>query len=263
MYTVVVCSNCRFVWIVEGRPQTSQCRKCRKTRQFKKLKKYHETEDLDEAKIARAFYQSRVYGEEEHFDRALDKGILEEHEPGRIRDDEYLESMGIDANQTNSFVENRHSAAKKKSERRVVIDAFRELDNPDIEQFLEYSQQWGLSNQRALLKLEKLMSSGGIGNTGNVARSDVEAMLETVRQSELDKEDRNLEARSNHDRVGNQPQRTVIEQAIANLERPSEEEVVDYAVERGVGRNKAQQLVRKMRDRGHVTEDSDSLLRLL
>jgi vacuolar-type H+-ATPase subunit I/STV1 len=54
-YTVVGCSNCRTVYIVQGAPETSSCRRCQKRRQFKQLRQFYRTHDKDEAARARAF----------------------------------------------------------------------------------------------------------------------------------------------------------------------------------------------------------------
>ena len=49
MYAVVGCSNCRALWVVEDRPETTQCPRCRTSHRFGRLKAFAETDSADAA----------------------------------------------------------------------------------------------------------------------------------------------------------------------------------------------------------------------
>ncbi|PSP75278.1 replication protein H, partial [Halobacteriales archaeon QH_6_68_27] len=54
MYAVVGCSECDMLWVVEGRPETSQCPRCGTRRPYAKRRKFVSTEDEDHAREVRA-----------------------------------------------------------------------------------------------------------------------------------------------------------------------------------------------------------------
>lgn len=78
MYTVVVCSNCQFVWIVQDHPTSTRCRRCQTQSQFDELKQYYRSDDLKPAKRVRARVQATVDDQDERFDRASESGVLDE-----------------------------------------------------------------------------------------------------------------------------------------------------------------------------------------
>lgn len=359
MYHVVVCSNCKYVWIVKDRPKTSQCGKCRKRRKFKLLKKYHKTTDKDEAKLARAFYQSRVHDQGERFDEALEAGVLEEDMDAFLSETEYLDMQGIDADAVEDAVDNIISPSNKRSEVRIIQDAFRELDDPDIDEFLEYTREYDVSDENAVMKLEGLARSGTI-DPGIIQISDIEDTIDDLfnepdveerpapddidqergsgsshhdiivravkehgddsvdaildqaeakgmdrqkavisleklalsgqvdlgvdlqaisdarisilseatddeQQKEIPADERGAQAEENRQKSGvsNISQREIIEQAIEDQDSPTEDDVLAYAADYGLSRDKAQRLLRKMQQHGEVRESSDYILRLI
>lgn len=75
-FSVVICADCRFVWIVADRPDTSQCPSCRKTRAFKKLKKYATVETQETARRVRTKVMADLAGMEDVYDREFERGNL-------------------------------------------------------------------------------------------------------------------------------------------------------------------------------------------
>lgn len=360
MYTVVVCSNCKYVWIVKDRPKTSQCGKCRKTRKFKLLKKYHKTTDKDEAKLARAFYQSRVHGQEERFDEALEAGVLEEDLNAFVSETEYLDMLGMDGAAVQEAVDNIISPSNKRSVIQIIRDAFHDLDEPDLDEFLDYTEEYGVSEVKAVLNLDGLVRTGVI-DPASIQVSDIEDALDELldepeiddrpapeesegsqgrgsshhdiivqavedhgddsvdaildhieahgidrqtavlnleklalsgqvdpgvglqaitdaRESLLDDapdndEDRERASKDEHEssepeseqksEPSNLSQREILEKAIEKQDSPTDSDVITYAADYGIGRDKAQRLLQKMKQYGEVREAPDYSLQLV
>lgn len=259
MYTVVVCSNCRYVWIVQDRPKTSRCGKCRKRRKFKKLKKYHNTDDLEEAKLARAFYQSRVNNQAERFDRALERGILKEDLEAFISDSEYLDQQGIDSEQVDDIVSNLlQSPEDPRSEVEIIKDALHTKDDPTISEFYTYVEERGISREKAILKLEKLLLSDRLEAPDSISLRDVneevdELLGDSSEQSTAD----TTPAEGLEKTAGPDSQLQILRNAAEEHGSDTMDEILDYAVERGVEREKAAIYFEKLVRRGGVTVDLD------
>lgn len=254
MYHVVVCSNCKNVWIVQNRPNTSQCGKCRRTRKFKLLKKYHKTDDKEEAKLARAFYQSRVDGQEELFDRALDKGALEEDLDAFLDEDTHLEMRGMDPQQVRNAVENILSNHNRRSEIRIIRDAFRDLDNPNLSEFLDYTREYGISDENALIKLEGLVRSGSISEFENIQLSEidgrVEELFETAHDTEIQPvQDGPIDNVSSH--------QGIIFTAVNKHRDGSLESILEFIEDRGMGRSEAIIRIEKLAISGTIETNID------
>jgi predicted transcriptional regulator len=249
MYTVVVCSNCKHVWIVKDRPERSQCRKCRKTRQFSKLKKYYRDDDLDSAKLARAHAQAKVNDQEERFQDALDRGVLEQEMESAIGEDEYAEKKGMDKEKLDSVVENiLDSPSTSLSQREIIKDAIREQEKPSLDEFITYVTERGVDTDQAVLHLEKLVRAGGVSLPPSIGFAEIEAKSEVAigRPSEPENEKvKSLPVDHGHhredaesERSSSSSQRNLLLDAVAEHE-PDVEAVIDSAVESGVPREKA------------------------
>lgn len=255
MYTVVVCSNCKYVWIVKDRPKTSQCGKCRKTRKFKLLKKYHKTTDKDEAKLARAFYHSRVHDQEEPFDEALDAGVLEEDLNAFVSETEYLDLQGMDGDAVDDAVENIIHPSNKRSEIKIIREAFTEPDSPDIDDILEYTREYDVTDQNAVLKLEGLIREGTI-DPDNISISDIEDRIDEIfdepeaeERPEPDEIDRELGTGSSH--------LDIITRAVDEHGDDSVDAILDQAEAEGMSRQKAVMSLEKLAQSGEIDPGVD------
>jgi len=200
------------------------------------LKKYHKTDDKDEAKFARAFYQSRVDGQEDHFDRALDRGVLKEDMDAFLSENEYLEMQGMDSKKVEKAVENILSRKTQRPEVNIIREAFRGLDNPDIYDFLEYTRKHEISDKNAVIKLESLVRNGTISDTGEINISDIDDILKEVfNDSTKEKSSAQLKNKNG----GTSSKYDIIQAAVNKHNEGSIEKVLEYAKKRGVDRQDA------------------------
>lgn len=252
MYTVVVCSRCKYVWIVKNRPKTSQCGKCRRTRQFKKLKKYHTTQDKEEAKIARAFFQSRVNNQGEMFNRALERGHLDENMDAFLSQSQYLEMQGLDAQEVQESVDNILTPYRQRSEIKIIRDAFFEIEDADLDDFLAYTSDRGVSEENALLKLEGLVLSGAIDYYGEVQLTDIEARIEETFDDTRDTKPALSEPEHQPSSTSN---RGIILAAVDKHGDKSVQAILDYAEDQGMERESAAVNLEKLALSGQITPD--------
>ncbi|WP_227374532.1 DUF5817 domain-containing protein [Haladaptatus halobius] len=165
MYSVVGCSACNNLWIVEGRPETTQCSRCGKRRKFRKLKKFVETDDEDYAREVRA---SMIANRQGHGDAFAELDSFAEMdsqiEDAGMDDEEYLDRSGIDTDDVATAGEpSRRSASKGKKQ--VVLDALSNLDEPDEREIVTYARERGVSAEYVRRALEKLSRRGEISES--------------------------------------------------------------------------------------------------
>ena len=254
MYTVVVCSNCQYVWIVQDRPKTSQCGKCRKRRKFKLLKKYHKTDDKAEAKLARAFYQSQVNDLGDHFDRAREKGVLKEDMDSFLTENEYLEMQGMDAEKVENAVENILTPFNRRSEVDIIRKAFSVLENPDFDDFLEYTREYDVSDENAIIKLDGLVRSGTISNTGQIQSSDIESKMEQFSEQQDQSQTAPAEMETEVPDEGGSQFETILA-VVREHGDDSVSAILDDVAERGISRKKAVVNLEKLVMSGQVDPD--------
>ena len=98
MYAVVGCSECSALWVIEGRPETTQCPRCGSRRKFELRRKFVETEDADAAREVRASMLAERQDLGEAFDGLDSYAEMEARvEEDVIDDDTSLESKGVDS----------------------------------------------------------------------------------------------------------------------------------------------------------------------
>ncbi|WP_232700590.1 DUF5817 family protein [Halobacterium wangiae] len=240
MYTVVVCSNCKHVWIAKDRPKTSECRKCGRTRKFSKLKKYYQDEDLAAAKLARAQVQARVHGQEDRFEEALERGVLHEEIDSVFTQDQYISGQGVDAEEVRKAVGRMLSSPDaSKPRREIVRKGIRNQEKPTLEGFIEYAESNGLDASDAVLRLEKLARSGRISLPAGISLSEVEATSQELLESEIDDTRGDLESESDSGSTSyKSKQKAILMNAIGEV-GSNPEAVVEYAVNQGMSRENA------------------------
>ncbi|QDX40733.1 DUF5817 domain-containing protein [Salarchaeum sp. JOR-1] len=173
MYAVVGCSECSALWILEGRPETTECPRCGSTRQFSKRRKFVTTEDEDHAREVRSSMLANRSGYGDAFadldsfsemDAATDEAV--------VSDDEYLEAAGIDPDEVAAAGERADSGGSggSVSKKERVREAVRELDQPTEDDIVAYCGEHGVGAEYARRTLEKLARSGEVSESRGVYR---------------------------------------------------------------------------------------------
>lgn len=163
MYSVVGCSRCSALWVVDGRPETTECPRCGKRRQFSKLKTFAETESAEAAKEAR----SRLLQGRGDVEVDLDDfGTLEaDAMDAGMSDDEFLTASGLDAAEIDEADERATASSPSRSRKEVVLDALRELDRPTAEEVEGYANDHGVDPEYVEQALEKLRRRGEVSES--------------------------------------------------------------------------------------------------
>ena len=160
MYAVVGCEECHALWIVEGRPETSQCPRCGKTRSYDKRRQFVTTDDEDHAREARSSMLAARQGHEEAFaelesfaelDRLVDEAGID--------DETYLEQSGIDAE---AVAEAGDHDSTSRTREEIVREALRELDDPTAADIVAYATERGVSAEYTERALDKLARAGEV-----------------------------------------------------------------------------------------------------
>ena len=161
MYAVVGCSNCRALWVVEDRPETTRCPRCRTSHRFERLKTFAETDSADAAVRARGELLAERADEGEFVDpAAVDTDAV------GMTDEAFLTAFGLDTDEVAAAGERADGEQGSRSRRQVVLDAIEALEAPTDDAVRAYGADHGVESadvDRALSKLER---------AGEVIRSD-------------------------------------------------------------------------------------------
>ncbi|MFB6085508.1 MAG: DUF5817 domain-containing protein [Halodesulfurarchaeum sp.] len=161
MYAVVGCSNCRALWIVEGRPETTSCPRCRTRHQFERLKQFVRTEDREEAREVRAAMLASAQDREEAYERLDSIGEMEEAiDSVGVGDEEYLTEHGLDPKAIADAGKASDSGSTSRRDR--ILDVIETLEEPTEEAILEYARDRGVPADAVRTALEKLARRGEI-----------------------------------------------------------------------------------------------------
>ena len=171
MYAVVGCSDCSMLWVVEGRPETSQCPRCGTTRQYAKRKKFVSTEEEDHAREVRASMLANRQGYGDDF-AELDSFTEMERQIDDVgpSDTEYLEGSGLNAEAVAEAGERTMESGGSKSRKERVREAVRELDEATEEAVVDYASEWGVDAEYTRKALEKLVRAGEATESRGVYR---------------------------------------------------------------------------------------------
>jgi len=171
MYAVVGCSDCSMLWVVEGRPETSQCPRCGTTRQYAKRKKFVSTEEEDHAREVRASMLANRQGYGEDF-AELDSFTEMERQIEDVgpSDTEYLEGSGLDADAVAEAGERAMESSGSKSRKERVREAVRELDEATEAAVVDYASERGVDAEYTRKALEKLVRAGEATESRGVYR---------------------------------------------------------------------------------------------
>jgi DNA replicative helicase MCM subunit Mcm2 (Cdc46/Mcm family) len=164
MYAVVGCSDCSALWVVEGRPERSECPQCGTTRKYDKRKQFVTTEDPDHAREVRGAMLAKRQGHEEAFADLDSFGEMDQYidEVG-IDDEEYLEESGVDTNAVGEAADRLdQGSGGGQSRKETVMAALRDLDQPTEDEIVTYATERGVPAEYVRDALEKLTRRGEV-----------------------------------------------------------------------------------------------------
>ncbi|SIR31572.1 hypothetical protein SAMN05421858_2221 [Haladaptatus litoreus] len=166
MYSVVGCSACSNLWIVDGNPETTQCSRCGKRKKFRKLKKFVETEDEDQAREIRASMLANRQGHGDAF-AELDSFAEMDAQTDHVGmdDEEYLDRSGIDTEEVSAVEERSKRGTTSKSKKQIILDSLSTLDRPEEEEIVTYANERGVSREYVEKSLEKLARRGEVSES--------------------------------------------------------------------------------------------------
>lgn len=171
MYAVVGCGECSALWIVEGRPETTQCPRCGKRRAYAKRRKFVTTEDEDHAREVRSSILANRSGHGEAFADLDSFAEMESDTAERVvGDDEYLETAGLDADEVRAAGERAERSEGSVSRRERVREALRELDSPTADEVVAYCAEHGVEESFVRSALERLVRAGEAVESGGEYR---------------------------------------------------------------------------------------------
>ncbi|XGI83255.1 DUF5817 domain-containing protein [Halorutilales archaeon Cl-col2-1] len=149
MYSVVGCSNCESVKIVEGRPKTTTCHSCGKTLKFDSLRVFHETDDLEEAKEARSLMLAKRNDMETLYNGLMEEDVFNTKVEENFGEDELLDEKGVDTEEIKEARERKSSkSGVSKPQKRIVMDAVENIESPTDDDIIEYARQRGVDEER-------------------------------------------------------------------------------------------------------------------
>lgn len=171
MYAVVGCSDCSMLWVVEGRPETSQCPRCGTTRQYAKRRKFVTTDEKDHARELRASMLANRQGHGDAF-AELDSFAEMERQVDEVgpSDAEYLEGSGLDADTVTEAGERATETRGSKSRKERVREAVRECDAPTEDAVVDYASERGVDPEYTRNALERLVRTGEATESRGVYR---------------------------------------------------------------------------------------------
>jgi hypothetical protein len=172
MYAVVGCSDCQALWIVEGRPETTQCPRCGASRQHAKRRKFVETDDEDHAREVRASMLANRQGHGEDFAELESFAEMEDRlDDAGVGDEEFLTASGLDADEVAAAGERVESGSNGgQSRKETVLAALRTLEEPATEDVEAYAAERGVPADYVRDALEKLVRRGEVSENRGTFR---------------------------------------------------------------------------------------------
>jgi len=163
MYAVVGCGECSALWVVEGRPETSECPRCGTTRAYGKRREFVTTDDADHAREVRASMLASRQGESDAF-AALDSFAEMEArvEAAGVDDESYLEGLGLDPEAVEDAAEGTDGTSTGGGREATVRQALRDLSAPTEAAVVDHCSARGVPADDAERVLAKLVRAGEV-----------------------------------------------------------------------------------------------------
>lgn len=172
MYAVVGCDECRALWIVEGRPETTGCPTCGRSRTYTSHRKFVTTDDVDRARRLRAAILAERQGKSDAFADLVAAGELADSldEPV-VSDEEYLTAAGINPESVGTAGDRATGGCGgSTSAPDCVREALTTLDAPTRQAITEYAGERGVSTETAGRILDRLVERGEVIQDGGTYR---------------------------------------------------------------------------------------------
>lgn len=161
MYAVVGCSNCRALWIVADRPETTSCPRCDSRHQFDRLEQFATTESKEAAREARAALLAAEQDRGEDYEALESVTEMESRiGDGVVGDETYLAESGLDPEAVAAAGQPQDSGPTGRREQ--ILAAIDALEEPTQEAVVEYATDRGIPAERVREALEKLGREGTI-----------------------------------------------------------------------------------------------------
>lgn len=172
MYAVVGCSDCSALWVVEGRPETTQCPRCGGRRQHAKRRKFVETDDENHAREVRASMLANRQGHGDDFAELESFAEMDRRvEDAGVDDETYLEAVGVDSDAVTAAGDRAGvGSGGGRSRKETVLSALRELDSPTEKAVLAYAAERGVPEAYTEKTLSKLVRAGEVTESGGTYR---------------------------------------------------------------------------------------------
>lgn len=155
-YTVVVCTECDYVWIVQDEPDTTSCKQCDTQHKFRKLKHLYTGDDYEKAKEARTLKQAEIQGIDHIYKQLLEDGDFDSDVKDAVVDEKYLQKQNVDP--TEVYGEDNNE--KPQSKREIIEVAIDELDTPTDENVIEFAEEYGLEEEEVTEFIDLLCRHG-------------------------------------------------------------------------------------------------------
>lgn len=171
-YTVTVCPECQYCWVIKGEQDTAQCGRCLKTHQFHKLKNLHTTDEKDDARLVRAAAQAEANDSSDEFERALDAGVLTvDVADGVVDAEDLLEQKGVEVEAVREAGDRAENVGTTtKSKKQAVKDAIKDCNPATLESIVAEAGDYGVAESRVEEMLEKMEQNGTVVDTGTEYR---------------------------------------------------------------------------------------------
>ena len=165
MYAVVGCSDCRALWVVEDRPETTQCPRCRTSHRFERLKAFAETDSADAAVRAR----SELLAERADEGGFVDPAAVDVDAVG-MTEEAFLAASGLDTDEVAAAGDRRVPGEGSGSRRQMVLDALEALEAPTDDAVRTYGADHGVEAADVDQVLSKLERAGEVTRSDGVYR---------------------------------------------------------------------------------------------
>lgn len=162
MYRVVGCGGCGALWIIEGRPETSECPRCGARRPLDRRRTLFESEEADAAREARG----RLLAERQDDTGESFADLADAVDDAGPDDETYLAESGVDPAAAAEAGDRATASTPGRSREETVRAAIREAEAPTHATIEQYCEARGVPPEMAADLLEKLVSAG------EVARED-------------------------------------------------------------------------------------------
>jgi hypothetical protein len=173
VYSLVGCRECDALWIVDGRPETTNCPRCQTRHPFDRLKSFAQDEDEALVREARTRLLATRQGDAEAIaDLDHYEELEAELEDAGIDDEAYLEQVGIDADAVAAAGgADSGETSGSESRKEIVRRGVRELDAPTADDVVDFASDRDVPRDRARKLLDRMVRAGEVSETGGEYRA--------------------------------------------------------------------------------------------